>query len=197
MLRKCRKCGENKIESSEFFYKRSTGKLDTICKVCTKERTLKWARKKGISPRKTVTEEHKKAVKSKINKKYYKSKGKDNAKRWRKDNPDKVKEHSKRYRESNKHKVAIRSRDRKLRTSQSILAKEFSNDIGKIYEKCSYMSDKYKCNFQVDHIIPLKNDNVCGLHVPWNLQIIFKTLNCKKSNKFDGTYDNNGWCSNG
>lgn len=36
----------------------------------------------------------------------------------------------------------------------------------------------------LDHIVPLKHSAVCGLNVPWNLQIITRAQNAAKSNKW-------------
>jgi len=61
--------------------------------------------------------------------------------------------------------------------------------IQNIYKECYIITLNAKAagcsmGFQVDHIIPLQGENVCGLHVENNLQIITEFENASKHNKY-------------
>lgn len=55
--------------------------------------------------------------------------------------------------------------------------------LGAIYREARALSKSSGQDIQVDHIIPLKGMNVCGLHVPWNLQLVTRYYNCSKNNR--------------
>ena len=132
-------------------------------------------------------------------------KAKENQKRRIVNNPDKYRDHWKKYRENNLEKCRERSnksskeyykrfpealqakgaryRARKHQAYPSWLSKEDDSKIKSIYKMCKSISEKTRIEHHVDHIIPLKHDLCCGLHVPWNLQIITKQDNLIKSNK--------------
>ena len=56
------------------------------------------------------------------------------------------------------------------------------DSIRKIYEQAVLLTDESGVKYEVDHIIPIKGEDVCGLHVENNLQILTKKQNNKKRN---------------
>lgn len=67
------------------------------------------------------------------------------------------------------------------------LTREQKAEIRSIYKIAITMTKLAKEQYVVDHIIPLRGDGVCGLHVPWNLRVILQTENLAKSNKLVDT----------
>ena len=71
----------------------------------------------------------------------------------------------------------------KLYATPKWLTRTHFEHITIIYTLAAELTKNSGIQYEVDHIIPLLSKYVCGLHVPWNLQILPKSTNMRKSNK--------------
>lgn len=121
-------------------------------------------------------------------KKYYhnnKEKRDTALKAWAKNNPERYKESQRAWAKENRavfNQASARYRAKMLQAAPPWLDWKV---IWKIYSRSAnhnkaHPNDKW----QVDHIIPLNHPEVCGLHVPWNLQTIPVADNQRKGNRW-------------
>lgn len=118
-------------------------------------------------------------------------------KNWRKNNQSKVKNYNKKYKTENSELCGIiagrRVSSKRSRTPKW-LTKEHKAQIDQFTKEVKRLNKEQGSRaYHVDHIIPLNNPKVSGLHVPWNLQILTASENSSKNDKFDGTYENESW----
>jgi hypothetical protein len=101
---------------------------------------------------------------------------------WKRANP----EYKKNWRKNNKDKIqanAALRRAKKMLATPSWLTTRQWEDINLAYSVSNELKLTTGITYHVDHIIPLRGKNVCGLHVPWNLQAIPAVENLKKGTK--------------
>lgn len=97
-----------------------------------------------------------------------------------------VRQYKTKYKEQNpelyKALVSVRKR-RHRNATPAWITKEQKLAMRQLYLQAQQMTQITGERYVVDHIVPLISDEVCGLHVPWNLRVITQEENLKKSNK--------------
>ena len=96
---------------------------------------------------------------------------------WRAVNPRNSREYNVGYYARNRGKRCVWQALRRAAKLNATPSWVDYDAIHEIYVNAAMLS------MTVDHVVPLKGKNVCGLHVPWNLQLMSKAENSKKHNR--------------
>jgi hypothetical protein len=101
--------------------------------------------------------------------------------------PDEAKnEYKKRHKDANPdyYRSLVSQRRRRFRdATPKWLSPEQKMEIRLKYRLAIELSRATGVRYAVDHVIPLQGEDVCGLHVPWNMEVITQEENLVKSNK--------------
>ena len=169
-MKRCYKCG---CEKSFEFFGKNVSKVDGLaseCKECKRKQDKEYSKKNAARIRQRASDWY---YNNRSKEEFIKV-SKQRLKDWRSRNLDK---HAAK---ENKRRAL------KLRAMPKWLSEEQLKAITTEYALSKWCSEVMGTKYHVDHIVPLKGKQVCGLHVPWNLRVIPAKENIIKGNRYVG-----------
>lgn len=181
MHKKCNKCNKEKLFSEFDKNKSQKDGYQSQCKICVKTYQKIYREAHKDKSRKYALEYYDvNRIKLKALSKEHYELNKENTKVQKQ-------EYNRKWRLKNLARLAAKSSKRralKLRATPKWLTEEHYAQIEGFYRQSRELKLLTGEEYHVDHIVPLQGENVCGLHVPWNLQVITAKENLSKYNKF-------------
>ena len=171
MSKVCMCCKEHKPLSSFSRDRQKADGLSSYCRVCAKAKNqASYVRRTG-----PLVNQQREGL-SVLSPNEY-------AATWRQDNVDKVRAYNKTYAET--HRAKIREKNMRRYADQTNQTPGWLRKVHLVEMEGMYLFCQVFPQFQVDHVVPIKGKQVSGLHVPWNLQVLPRIENVKKSNTFN------------
>jgi 5-methylcytosine-specific restriction endonuclease McrA len=157
-------------------------KTKGVCVECMK---LEWQR--GNETRADYFREYNQSEAGQKAKRGYYERNKDAVKARAQARPTEEKHHHrKKHKSANPdlYRELVNARRRRFRqATPKWLTAEDKLQIRMKYRLAIELSRRMGVLHVVDHVVPLQGEEVCGLHVPWNMEVITQDENLKKSNK--------------
>lgn len=189
MLRKCNHCGlvAHTEADLELFIKNKSGKhgRENLCRSCNAKKGQKWyinnPERKAETNKQWYIENRERVIE--VSKQWYaenKERVSETGKQWRTENKERKAETMKQWCTNNRDK---RNSHNAKRRATKLQATPSWFDMEKKRIEFLYTTAQLK-ELHVDHIVPLQNDIVCGLHCLANLQLLTPSDNIAKSNSF-------------
>jgi len=176
----CSSCEENKPLCEFYSDKRAKDGKQSQCKACHKSF---YKTEKGKAVKKKSYNPEKRAAYYQENKEDCLLKSKEDYR----NNKDRKLLLGKKHYQENKSVYLYYTRKRQAKRLMATLSltSEQEQQIKDFYWLAKDLTAVSGETYHVDHIVPLQGKNVCGLHVPWNLQVLPADINLSKGNKYD------------